>query len=977
MKKNLERRIVMKIIKVVLSFLITIILCIGMVRTSALAASNMQDGVKVDLTTDKENYAKDEKITALLTVTNTNSTPIKNVSLEMLGLKGYKLSDSQKEIEFLGSNESISLKAVYTIKNVSSEVVGNDDKNPPIISETMDSTKLMSSNSFGNMEGSAKYVDSVNTGDKTKIVPGLVMFVLSLICIIVKLLCKKKNGIFFVVLFATLLAGTFLSGISMKAEAADSEKTVQIQTKIQLGKQHREIGAIVKYTLESTETSSDDGITREEWIVELCGIIGVNAASDGHYSYEDVNVAQNPDLIESAIRNGFVPIKPDQDNKIYFRPQEYATREFAAYTAVHALKYVLNEEKVDGWTDSAEITYPKEAAKAVSMQILFLIENSFLPNRKLTVSEKDIALKRIAEIIKSWEIIGENNGNIQYTDGVHTTELIYEVDELNKKVYIMEPEKIVGWQAGEVHILSSSDQTQEDIAVKIVDITQEDGWTVIHYNKPAIEEVVTSFEVEGKESTQGEFIPAEGVIIENSIARATSGGSVPLFGKLDISAEINGYNASINMDFKELEYRFSANTSEDVFSFDEVYLVLNNSIECEVPLITANIEDKFKLGTIKVPLGYGFNAFGDIYFLANIDGTIEIKMEISRKDGIQYTKDNGFRLIVDDDPVSETLALECNSRIGLGTDIGIGFLGIDIVEQGTEGGIGSEAILDYITDIPKQFCTDLTDYFFLEMYVQIGTEEMKLKGTFEICNSENSIYKINVHIEETGVVQECSRGSGSYQGYVTLTDGFTPVEHAMVQVFQGDRLKDTTYTDKDGKFVGNQLIAGAYTLKVSLSGYLPYEEEFEITAGVTRTLEPQLTSTTMCSVTITDASTKELIKNIRGAIIIHEFNDQGEETGVLYLAADFDEKGTYSFGLQAGTYTLEVSIDGYTMNYQTVTLDSANNNLHFYLNPKTRNSEMPGTEIERKSEPDIKIEDINGFLDIETDNNQEALDMAS
>lgn len=612
------------------------------------------------------------------------------------------------------------------------------------------------------------------------------------------------------------------------------------------------------------------------------------------------------------------------------------------------------------------------------MQILSLIENSFLPNRELTVSEKDMALKRIAKIIKSLENIGEGNGKVQYAAGVYETELVYEVDELNSKVYVIEPEKIAGWQAGEVHVLHSSDRTQEDIAVKIVNITQEDGWTVIYYNKPAIEEVVTSFEVEGKELTQGEFIPAEGVVVENSITRVADSGFVPLFGKHIISVDAIGHKVPISMDFKELEYRFSASTPEDGFSIDEFYLALNSSLECELPLIRGKIENKLKLGTIIVPLEYGFSVSGDIYFLVNGEGELRMTMEISRKDGIQYTKDNGFRTIFEDDPVSETFNLEGEFRIGFGIDIGASFIGFDIAKYGTEGGISYDVTADVeINDMPKQFCTDMTRYFFLDMYAQIGVDDLELKSTFEIFNSDNSIYKKNIHIEETGLVPECSRGNGSYQGYVTRADDSTPLEHAMVQVFQGDRLKDTTYTDNNGKFAGLRLQAGVYTLKVFLSGYLPYEENFEITSGGIKTLDLQLTSEAMCSVTITDVSTGELIKNIRGAIIISEFNDQGEETGVTFFPADFDENGTCSFGLHAGTYTLEVSIDGYTTNYQTVTLDSANTNIHFYLNPKSQNNEISGNEIESRNKSDIKDEDTNGLLDVEIDNNPEASDMAS
>lgn len=901
----------MKIRKVILSFLIAIIMCIGMIKTSALAASDTQNGVKVDLTTDKENYKEDEKIAALLTVKNTNNTPIKNISLEISSLEGYDISDFQKQVEFLKPNESVSLKTVYSIKNVSSEVGA-------VMKENV-----------------AKQADSVDTGDQTYIFPGLVLLILSSICIAMKFHQRKKTGKFISLFLVVFLASTFLSGIFMKVEAADLEKNINIKTMVQIGKEQREIRGIVKYTLESTKISNNDRITREEWIAELSDVIGLGASSDGHYSYDDFKDAQFPDVIESAIRKGFVPVKPDQDNKIYFRPKEYATREFVAYTAVHALNYQLNEEKVDEWADGAEITYPKEASKAVSTQILSLIDNSFLPNRELTVREKEIALKRIAEIIKSLDNNGEGKGVVQYVAGVRTTELIYELDEINRKVYIMEPEKIAGWQAGEIHVLFSSDRTQNDIAIKIVSITQEDGWTVIHYDKPAIEEVVVSFEVEGKESTQGEFIPAEGITVENTAPREATSGSIPLFVKQTLSFEVDGKQVSVSMNLKELEYRLSASSSEKTISINEVYLALNDSLEVDVSSKHGRAIRK-ELGTIKVPLEYGFYAFGEIYFMANDEDGYEVGIEISKKEGIQYMKGQGLQPVMDVDFGLKSITLQNAFKAGLGVDIGVGFVGFDLVKCGTEGGLAFDETKEIINDAPMQFCNDERGYLFLDMYAQIGGDKTNLKYTYEIFNSDNSIWRKNIHVEETGIVSECTRGRGSYQGCVTEADSSDPIEHAIVQVFQGDVLKDTTYTDNEGKFVGLKLKDGTYTLRVSSSGYLPYEQDFEIIGGRITTLEPQLMfAEAMCDMTITDAYTGKIITNAEVTIIVQELNDQGEAAGVTFFPAHSGENGKCSFNLQAGTYKLGVSVEGYTTDYQTVTLDSGNNNMYYYLIPES------------------------------------------
>ena len=65
------------------SFLVLLIAIICMVVPfSVEAATQTQDGLTVSLTTDKENYAQDEDIQVILSVTNEGNDPVSNISLE-------------------------------------------------------------------------------------------------------------------------------------------------------------------------------------------------------------------------------------------------------------------------------------------------------------------------------------------------------------------------------------------------------------------------------------------------------------------------------------------------------------------------------------------------------------------------------------------------------------------------------------------------------------------------------------------------------------------------------------------------------------------------------------------------------------------------------------------------------------------------------------------------------------------------------
>ena len=83
----------------------------------AFAETATQDGLTVELTTDKATYGAGESITAILTVTNTNNVPMQSVVLKQLVPAGYQLSEGQtdtKSVMDLQPGQSISLSVMWT-----------------------------------------------------------------------------------------------------------------------------------------------------------------------------------------------------------------------------------------------------------------------------------------------------------------------------------------------------------------------------------------------------------------------------------------------------------------------------------------------------------------------------------------------------------------------------------------------------------------------------------------------------------------------------------------------------------------------------------------------------------------------------------------------------------------------------------------------------------------------------------------------
>lgn len=111
----------MRVLKKFLSFLVMLMLCVGVMATPVLAASVSQDGLEITLTTNKERYSKGESIMATLTVKNTNDFAVKNVSLKNVVPEGYELeegSNAIKQVKSLGAGETIELTVTYRVEDV-------------------------------------------------------------------------------------------------------------------------------------------------------------------------------------------------------------------------------------------------------------------------------------------------------------------------------------------------------------------------------------------------------------------------------------------------------------------------------------------------------------------------------------------------------------------------------------------------------------------------------------------------------------------------------------------------------------------------------------------------------------------------------------------------------------------------------------------------------------------------------------------
>ena len=260
----------MKFLKRISAVAISMIMMCSIAEMNVFAASTKQDGLEVSIMTDKENYIENEKITATLSVKNTNTTDVTNVTMETVVPDGYKIDDGLsniKKLETLAPNKTEELKVVYVSASNSDSTVENSHNDP----EKQDSKNSevnqnsnkdeISKNSTVIQESTTNYenkAETANTGDTTKV---MVIVSLIVISVAIGILCfknKKGKGILSIVLCVSAVAG-IVAIMPFETNAIQSMKTITLEEEITVDDKKLNVSAIVKCSLaESNQEVSEN-----------------------------------------------------------------------------------------------------------------------------------------------------------------------------------------------------------------------------------------------------------------------------------------------------------------------------------------------------------------------------------------------------------------------------------------------------------------------------------------------------------------------------------------------------------------------------------------------------------------------------------------------------------------------------------------------------------------------------------------------
>ncbi len=535
--------------------------------------------------------------------------------------------------------------------------------------------------------------------------------------------------------------------------------------------------------VEARDTSiiyGDGTITRAEWLHDLTVMFDMTVEKDNmpddyfsdvtstHTYYKDIMM---------AAEFGVIDIEAGQEVK----PDEAATREFAAHTLNYCLGYKL-EDKTYTYKDTTGIKYPDDTQIAINRGWFLLEAGKFNPEKTITKAEIENMVSDAKTVQDSTQIDENYKNSYEFTSNV--IEIPQDVSvyvDKDKNVTIVNcPKKIT---VGDTFAVYENGVAQVYTAKGI---TVDGSDTVIVTNDADIDKVTESVDAQGTE--EGDLKQAEAVgdaqityieggteeqAYENGRAyksrRRISGNkkisAVKASKKLELGA---GKSFTINCTLSNVSVDYKINSGKR-----EAYVKANGTA-----IITGKgewdaVAAAGKSGSIelvKIPVAY----VGVITVTAeySMNGEVTLTYTTGFQTGLQYSPQDGFRLTKDFQKKSFTL--HSKTKLSAGVTASIGLVKLPVISGKIYAKMGAQTVIESETfddgKSPKM-CTTVSSWLYasaganasLDFYVT----KKSFSKTYDIFNENNSPVRLVYHFEDGRLIYPCSRGLASAKGYFT------------------------------------------------------------------------------------------------------------------------------------------------------------------------------------------------------------------
>lgn len=836
----------MKIIKKVGICFLTLLMAFGLNSAILYAQENIQDGLNVTLETDKDSYGETDAIKAEVKVENQNDMAIKNIHIVTNVPEGFTLADTSKaslDIAKLDGKDSVSLTSEFKadVKQNGGMITPEDNNNAnkdntnPTITETNNEKDLTI-----NKTDTPK--NEVDTGDHTNTTFLFSLLIASGCMMAIYVVKHKKVKKASTFLLCLLMAATLLPASDIKANEQDTKGLITVEKNVKVN--GKDVILKTQVTYDKNHDEVETTYTRGEWIQKLVDAVGYpENDSQRDEVFNDIANSEYKDAIETAFTYGLI------EKSESFEPDQPATREFAAITAVRALGYLPSEDIV--CKDVSDITYKKEVFIAVDTELMNLEEDNFYPKRALNNKEAQQILSKMETVFNSTNSNSDTPEGFSYKEGVIKLEDSIEYSDEGTVLKLKKTNDLKALEKNTIIVIGNKH------AYKVQNVEVNGDSLAISYTKPELHEFLNSVNIEGEGQLDfSQFQPAEGVNVRyNSAAN-----NIQTFGFMDDAFDIPDTNIStpVNVslygdidvgDGWKIDYSFdltvpSVGYKMDV-DFNGIVPVVNNAYvkvqqsadlslgfgkgaDLNLPennIFGSQLERRFEFG--EVPLA-GFKDVGimaDVALVVTAEGKFELEFNTSGTFGVQVL-DNHARNI---SALQSSASAGLSGSISAGPQIGLKLelFDQDIINCSAElGGKASGYVKVRSTGL---VCADMT----LSLYAELNAFEhslidewLNIALKYTIWDENNSPLKKSNHFENFKIVDKCTyENGGTIEGSVADADEHTQfIKNAKIEVINSENMKSetTVTTDANGKYTAT-VPGGTYIVKISKDGYIPFE----------------------------------------------------------------------------------------------------------------------------------------------------------
>lgn len=569
------------------------------------------------------------------------------------------------------------------------------------------------------------------------------------------------------------------------------------------------------------------------------------------------------------------------------------------------------------------------------------IKNQIHINESIKYEGKELILT--SKIDYKYEL-NDPKEPIVYQDGIEESFLEYTLDEKDAQIIVSDGNDVSKWKIGEIHVLKNIVNPSDDIAIEIKSINQlEDGRVLIKYDTPEFSKVIKSIDYSGIESQNGILKPAEGIEFKEkgvqknlrSAAQSYSlnfdeNGTFDLFATYDFHPKNTDIYGELCIERINFDFNIDADMIRGI-NVNKLYVTLDSSLKIGLDS-SSNFggEKKVNIASYEAYIGYGFFAEGNIYLYLSANGELSLEYTFNVSCGFDYSN-SIFKGIWDFQSKLTKAKADANVKIGAIAEPKISVLKLGLVSAEFDYGRNYELKLDEVSISPLEYCIDAGYYNYATVSSIFLPGTWNKKFTTTLMDEDNSHMKDNSHLEEIGVVKECTRKYGSLEGQVLkhAGDENVPLYLAKVTLEKNKEIKYETKTGSEGKFTfGKEIEKGTYDIFVRSNYYETYQGQIKILGNKENKIkDPIVLEPYAKSIVVTG---KVLKKNTdqplsNATVSVKDYPDRVGYTDVL---------GNYSIKVPLGQQTLVASLKNYGSTTYTNNFTTDLNDINFELGRK-------------------------------------------